>query len=141
MAKYLKIISVCFCVLLELQATNSYISHTQTFKESRKTLDFDFNFNTNLSSHRCNIQLAKTQDSFEKNELWARQIRDAWGKVPSGMLSGNYFDLGNFDQCIGVRHYSNEVGDIAGQHCVLMIPYDLELSAKTMARLATPSRS
>lgn len=133
MAKFFIIILTCLCVLLESQATHSYVA-------LRQNLDFNFNFNTSISSHLCNSQLAEVQDSFERNELWARQIRDAWGKVPSGMLSGNYFDPGSFDQCIDVRHYSNEAGTIAGQHCTLMIPYDLEPNNPEL-RLSVPSRS
>ncbi len=131
MTKYL-IILTCF-FLIELQ----WVKSVQL--QSKNNLDFNFNFNTNISNNLCNRQLVVSQNGLEQNELWARKIRDSWGKVPSGMFSGNYFDLGNFDQCIDVRFYSDEVGEITGQHCTLMIPYDLRLS--TEMRLATPSRS
>lgn len=78
-------------------------------------LHFNFNFTTNISNPVCNGQLSVYQNSLQQNELWARKISDSWGKVPSGLFSGNYFDVGNFDQCIDVRYYSNEVGVIDGQ--------------------------
>lgn len=133
MAKKL-IILTCFFVIFD-----SHKSFSKSFQHENKNLDFNFNFNPNSSNQLCNSHLVAYQNDLEQNVLWARMIRDSWGKVPSGMFSGNYFDIGNFDQCIDVRHISKDVGEIAGQHCTLMIPYDLEPKAET--KLAAPSRS
>lgn len=45
---------------------------------------------------------------------------DAWGKFPSGVLYGNFYEYGNFDECINVYKDSNQedVGVVAGQYCV-----------------------
>lgn len=133
------IISTCFFVISGWRGVYSHEFFTESSQQLRKNLDFNFHFNTNISNRLCNSHLAAYQYNLAQNELWARTIRDSWGKVPAGMLSGNYFDLGNFDQCIDVRHTSDEVGEIVGQHCTLMIPYDLESSPES--RLAAPSRS
>lgn len=129
--------------LVKLQAANSHELLTK-YVQKPKSLHFDFNFNsiTNMVNDLCNNQLAAYQVGLEQNVRWARTIRDAWGKVPAGLLSGNYFDLGSFDQCIDVSYYSNDVGEIAGQHCTLMIPYNLEMNPMDpISRLAAPSRS
>lgn len=140
MAKYYCLISGCFFVIFVLKVVNSRHEFiTNSSRQLSKKLDFNFNFSTNISNHLCNSQLAACQDSLEQNVLWARKIRDSWGKVPAGMFSGNYFDLGNFDQCIDVHYMSNEIGDLTGQHCTLMIPYDLEPNSEI--KLAAPSRS
>lgn len=48
---------------------------------------------------------------------------DAWGKIPSGILYGNFFDRGNFDECLEIRHDSKaqNIGIIKGQYCIASI--------------------
>lgn len=139
MAKYFAISTFLFVFLVTLQMANSHSLFRNSSEQLNKQLDFNFNFSTIISNDLCNSHLAASQDSLERNVLWARKIRDSWGKVPSGLFSGNYFDLGNFDQCIDVRYVADDVGEITGQHCTLMIPYDLERNTET--KLAAPSRS
>ena len=43
---------------------------------------------------------------------------DAWGKIPSGILRGNTFELGNYDQCVEIKHESKKIGNIQGQYCL-----------------------
>lgn len=87
----------------------------------------------------CSLQLAHYHSSLGKNESWARQMQNAWGKFPSGIFSGNVYDFGSFDQCIDLRHES-EVGNIAGQYCLLMVPFDVESSHARSLKMMTPSR-
>lgn len=36
-----------------------------------------------------------------KHEIWAMKVIDAWGKpLPSGILSGNIYWVGNYDECL-----------------------------------------
>lgn len=42
---------------------------------------------------------------------------DSWGKLPSGLLSGNMFELGDFDQCLGIDQSSIFVP----QYCVARV--------------------
>lgn len=126
-------------VTLSVERSSGHESFAKYLGNLETRLHFDFDFSTSISNELCNRHLAAYQNSLQRNELWARTMRDSWGKVPSGLFSGNYFDLGSFDQCINVIHSSN-VGEIAGQHCTLMIPYDLDVN-NPETRLATPSRS
>jgi len=41
-------------------------------------------------------------------------VIDAWGSIPSGILCGNLYDLGNFDECINI-----EKENIRGKYCFL----------------------
>lgn len=38
---------------------------------------------------------------------------DASTKQPSGLLGGNFFDLGHFDECYGIKN-----DDIFGKYCL-----------------------
>lgn len=108
-----------------------------------KKINFQFSFNLRLrpnsSNELCNKELRHFQESLDRNELWARKMRDAWGRVPSGVFSGNVFDFGNFDQCINFEHQSIETGKILGQHCTLQVPFEREQPA--MAKITAPTRS
>lgn len=103
-------------------------------------LYFDLRLQPTSSNQLCNRQLESFQRSLDNNIKWARQMRDAWGHIPSGIFSGNLYDFGNFDQCINFEHYSEETGEILGQHCTLMIPYDRD-QLNVRAKITTPNRS
>lgn len=40
-------------------------------------------------------------------------VFDAETKIPSGILEGDFFDLGNFNECLGVNN-----GEIIGKYCL-----------------------
>lgn len=103
------------------------------------SINFDFALHPNSSSKECNQQVVIIQESLDRNELWARKLRDSWGSLPSGIFSGNVFDFGNFDQCIKFEYQTVEAGRILGQHCTLRIP--IEREPTTMAKITTPSRT
>jgi len=46
-------------------------------------------------------------------------VIDAWGSIPNGLLTGNLFDLGNFDECLSIEEV---VGGkrIRGKYCFLL---------------------
>ncbi|XP_065159126.1 O-acyltransferase like protein-like [Atheta coriaria] len=48
------------------------------------------------------------------------QMLDAWGKIPDGMLSGQFVSLGNYDQCINISELT-PVGAIRGKYCLVKI--------------------
>lgn len=49
---------------------------------------------------------------------------DAWGKIPSGVLSGNHYELGDYDACLQVQHRNDDaaaVGTVHGQYCLAQV--------------------
>lgn len=52
-------------------------------------------------------------------------VADSWGKIPSGMLSGNFYQYGNFDQCLVSMHESSiNNAKFKGQYCLSQITSD-----------------
>ncbi|KAG7202798.1 hypothetical protein KM043_009961 [Ampulex compressa] len=57
-----------------------------------------------------------------KFSLWALKMYDATAKMPSGLLSGNVNQFGDFDECIGVEGSEG----IKGQYCLAYLQLDVE---------------
>lgn len=42
---------------------------------------------------------------------------DASGKTPDGILSGNTISMGDYDQCLAVKHRTTSNNEFYGQYC------------------------
>lgn len=51
---------------------------------------------------------------------FVQTVFDAWGKIPSGILLGNQYELGNFDECLEVN-YKENMSTFVGQYCLTQI--------------------
>ncbi|XP_055304016.1 uncharacterized protein LOC129569308 [Sitodiplosis mosellana] len=52
---------------------------------------------------KCFKELAAIQKGLKNHEEWAMKILDSWGKIPSGILSGNFYEFGDFSQCLNIK--------------------------------------
>ncbi|XP_016976451.1 nose resistant to fluoxetine protein 6-like [Drosophila rhopaloa] len=66
---------------------------------------------------RCIEDMAALTAGLQKGQLWALKMMDSWGSTPSGMLTGNFYDLGNFDECIKIRTEVSQNRTIQGKYC------------------------
>ena len=85
----------------------------------------------------CYEQMELLVESFNKRMLWALKVFDAWGKIQSGLYSGNLINFGHYDQCIGVS-YKYDQGLFLGQHCMIFYkssPEDYVLKESTFPDL------
>ncbi|CAH2096590.1 unnamed protein product [Euphydryas editha] len=69
-----------------------------------------------------------------RNFSVALQFIDASGKIPNGILMGNFVDLGNYHQCLDIRYLIDEL-NIEGKYCMIRVPLNLNLG------IALPSLS
>ncbi|XP_060531731.1 O-acyltransferase like protein-like isoform X2 [Cylas formicarius] len=54
---------------------------------------------------------------------WALKMLDASAKPQTGLLTGNIYQFGNFDECIAIKADRGKYGTIAGQYCtVFLVP-------------------
>lgn len=67
--------------------------------------------NSRLSTSQrtvCERDLEILISAASQRELWALKVFDAWGKpLPSGLLNGNIFWTGNYDECINPLYQEN----------------------------------
>ncbi|CAF4466129.1 unnamed protein product, partial [Rotaria sp. Silwood2] len=71
------------------------------------TLDDMFAYASSLSSSYsyrmslCAQDFMKLIEAAIRHDMWALKVLDSWGKpLPSGLLVGNFFWTGNYDECI-----------------------------------------
>ncbi|XP_053600049.1 nose resistant to fluoxetine protein 6 [Plodia interpunctella] len=76
----------------------------------------------NGTNEQCRIDSQMFLDGLDNLELWALKMFDATAKPPSGILSGNGNQYGDFDECLSVD------GAVQGKYCLasLQITFDKE---------------
>jgi hypothetical protein len=69
----------------------------------------------------CAKQVMLLVGSYQRKDLWALKVFDAWGKSQSGLFSGNLINFGHYEQCLEIEHKFNDtsVGTFNGQHCMV----------------------
>ncbi|KAB0798817.1 hypothetical protein PPYR_06697 [Photinus pyralis] len=89
--------------------------------EIRGFVQISHNFSTYLGdlqpfamSSNCSQQLKQYITDLTQGKPWALRMLDAHGKIPSGILDGNFFELGSFDECINI----DEGHLLAGKYCI-----------------------
>ncbi|XP_055915459.1 uncharacterized protein LOC129948476 [Eupeodes corollae] len=82
-------------------------------------------------SKKCVLSLREITDHFPDEKVF--QFFDAWGHLPSGLASGNYYDVGEFDQCLRTSVSLNKIASggivVNGQYC--FVSMDLPKSVQT----------
>lgn len=73
-------------------------------------------------------------------------VIDSWGKLPSGLMKGNLYTIGNYDECLNLKtKLPAPFGTLEGQYCKGVLPiHNLGTArqAKTLAeRVASNTQS
>lgn len=57
-------------------------------------------------------------------------VFDASTKIPTGVWAGNFFDLGNFDECYGLENETPN-GTVYGKYCLgtVPVPFDIDINS------------
>ncbi|KAJ6223430.1 hypothetical protein RDWZM_001975 [Blomia tropicalis] len=86
-----------------------------------------FNANLNLSTD-CLLSLVDFAQAIDQQQTWAYRMLDASGNIfPSGLMSGSFSHLGEFDQCVETRMpgSGNIIPPIDGKYCLLKMNVDV----------------
>ncbi|KAI8045768.1 hypothetical protein M5D96_001956, partial [Drosophila gunungcola] len=68
----------------------------------------------------CLADLEALINGFSSNQSWAFRMIDSWGSIPSGVLTGNIWDLGYFDECLSINQVISSSQKISGKYCFLI---------------------
>ncbi|KAK5638086.1 hypothetical protein RI129_012381 [Pyrocoelia pectoralis] len=66
-------------------------------------------------NRECRDQLWEYAMSLGKRQRWALNMYDANSKLPSGILDGNFYDMGSFDECISIESVT---ANVTGKYCL-----------------------
>jgi hypothetical protein len=66
-------------------------------------------------------------------------VLDSSAKLEAGILAGNLFTIGNFDECIGVTEVQTDLGPFSGKHCLAKLTWknDTSLSTRNLITLVS----
>ncbi|KAI8040175.1 hypothetical protein M5D96_007605 [Drosophila gunungcola] len=122
------IVGVFFlCGLALISAVQSQEEDVLKSFVAELTKDFqDFTFNNfeaidselpTEEDQLCLQDLAALTAGLQRGQMWALKMMDSWGSNPSGLLTGNVYDLGNFDECLNVRREVSQNRTLQGKYC------------------------
>ncbi|XP_068081147.1 nose resistant to fluoxetine protein 6 [Anabrus simplex] len=94
----------------------------------------------NIPGEQCRQDYSLFLNQLENFTLWAVEMFDASTKVPEGLLAGNSYHLGHFDQCMGI---SANLGEryIRGQYCIADIRFQSKEFKLPCSRELQPENS
>ncbi|KAH8382734.1 hypothetical protein KR009_004983 [Drosophila setifemur] len=69
----------------------------------------------------CLKEMANFAMALSAGEFWALKMIDSWGYLPSGILTGNFYDFGNYDECLNIHKEISDGNVIRGKYCFLSV--------------------
>ncbi|XP_055842817.1 nose resistant to fluoxetine protein 6-like [Episyrphus balteatus] len=76
--------------------------------------------NDSYDSKKCLQSLREIVNRYPSRQV--SRFLDSWGSLPSGIESGNEYDLGNYDQCIRTSvTFNKPIGLVNSQYCFVTI--------------------
>jgi len=77
---------------------NNYADYNLTPKQMRERMSL---FLSSNKTNTCEQDFEMILQAALNRDMWAIKVIDAWGKpLPSGILSGNTYWVGNYDECL-----------------------------------------
>lgn len=76
----------------------------------------------------CRKQSELVISGLREFSTWAVKFYDASGRFPAGVLAGSYYELGNFDECLGIGSDPADgplPAEIGPQYCIGKVDVDV----------------
>ncbi|CAI6366861.1 unnamed protein product [Macrosiphum euphorbiae] len=65
-----------------------------------------------VGSSTCRLQSDMYDRHLQNHTSWAVRMAESWDRYPTGILVGNQYHMGIYDECVDVRH------PVIGQYCL-----------------------
>lgn len=111
-----------FKIKQEFNATSSDVQNINIIKIWKKYSIFLMKNSSSISS-QCAASLERLWKDLDQNNLNALKIFDATGKLPSGLLSGNVNQFGDFNECLSVEEAKYCLAEIDFNN-IWAVPYE-----------------
>ncbi|EDV92767.1 O-acyltransferase like protein [Drosophila grimshawi] len=76
----------------------------------------------NQQDLQCLADMTQLTTGLASGKLWSVKMFDSWGTFPKGLLMGNIYDMGNYDECIGIQKTISDKYRIQGKYCMAKLP-------------------
>ncbi|XP_018562596.1 nose resistant to fluoxetine protein 6-like [Anoplophora glabripennis] len=79
-----------------------------------------------LKNDKCVRDTTLILEGMTQHDRWALEMFDSFPKFPVGIIYGNHYQMGNFDECVGVERLLKEEEDeiqLQGQYCLADIHF------------------
>ncbi|CAG9765105.1 unnamed protein product [Ceutorhynchus assimilis] len=101
-----------------------YTKHVNNLKKYSLNSNIEENLQyivNQIPNEKCKTDMNQVLKGLKNKEKWALKLFDAFPKFPLGLLYGNMYQLGNFDECISVQNV-----EITGQYCLADIAFQVK---------------
>ncbi|XP_017066862.1 nose resistant to fluoxetine protein 6 [Drosophila eugracilis] len=98
--------------------------------------DISLDLNVNAGDIKCLADMALLSKDLSSFKYWTLKMIDSWGLLPSGVLVGNWWDLGNFDECIAIDHAVTTFHSIKGKYCLSKLALAPSVSSMMVIKTA-----
>ncbi|KAF2890010.1 hypothetical protein ILUMI_16163, partial [Ignelater luminosus] len=122
-----------FCILLLLASISceNILIQKGVYKDfANKIEEFLKDVSTNNISSICKTQMEEYKNGLLSKQMWALKMFDYGSKIPSGLLEGNFVDLGFYDQCLNIEEDVNSI-HISGKYCLGKLPININFNSST----------
>ncbi|KAH8415320.1 hypothetical protein KR222_003250 [Zaprionus bogoriensis] len=72
---------------------------------------------------KCAVDMSLMLTGIASGQLWALRMIDSWGSIPSGILTLNVLDLGNFNECVKISKAVSSSHTVNGKYCFAEMPF------------------
>lgn len=96
--------------LKQRQQTNylDILDDASTYSITSDTISSYISLDSNNDTTQCEKDFQIILKGVSARDIWALKVIDAWGKpLPSGILKGNLYWLGNYDECLQPMYLPN----------------------------------
>nr|XP_049694112.1 O-acyltransferase like protein [Helicoverpa armigera] len=97
------------------------VVHVVFGREQGREVDLRSAFDQDLYENVLDSEKCIRQLTILANNSLANQFLDASGRIPSGLLTGNWNDLGDYHQCLSIHQFVNNT-EFQGKYCTIRIP-------------------
>ncbi|CAF4894473.1 unnamed protein product [Pieris macdunnoughi] len=107
------------------------ISYATAWLDLKKFPNF-YPFDRELHKRVLNSELCEKQLNYlrDNDGTLLLNFLDAGARIPKGIFGGNFRDMGNYYQCLGIRKRVENM-DIEGKYCTINIPLTPNISFDT----------
>nr|CAD7571669.1 unnamed protein product [Timema californicum] len=112
-------------------ATSTYTKPTADTLQEVLVQPFALMSPSDQITNQCSNHIHHYLNNLANYTDWAINMFDSSTKLPSGVVTGNTLNMGNYDQCVSVAVNDGDDVHFLGQHCTVSVQFTLAADSCT----------